>query len=266
MTCLLCYRVQACWNARREKNEGGSSSKGKTATATEGGGGNGVVRADSPKGEGQASNGPLMLSEGCSSSDGGSNNAEGELSSARQDGSGNGGDRTGLSLDDDDEDDMPATLERLGGAGGDQHHQQQQERHSNSSGAPGKSLLANRARSFSSGSSVGESQQQQQHPPSLSLETPVPLVLSEGALSTPAVEIKEAVLERGKGKIEAPWLVDDDGGGERGLGLRLEQELDEDDVSTRSLTYVHTSVVSGLPRSSGRSRSLAAVVESSDWT
>ena len=190
-----------------------------------------MLGADPANGEGPPSNGRLMGSERYPPSDGG----------------GGGGGGMGLTLDGgddddvDDDDDMPATLERLGGAGG-----ERQRHDSNSGGVPAKSSVRpNQAGAVSSDSPIGDSQRQRQHqhqrPPNLSLETPVPLMLSEGALSTPAVDIKEAVLERGKGKIEAPWLVDDNrdgeagGSGGGGLGLRLEQEPDEDDVSAYGL-------------------------------
>ncbi|CAN0181466.1 unnamed protein product, partial [Ectocarpus fasciculatus] len=155
----------------------------------------------------------------------------------------------------DDDDDMPATLERLGGAAGEKTQRQQtitMGSGSNNGGASssmknGSSSSSSRSNgvghqirqhrqhrtgSFSSNSSVGESQQQQQQQQqqqetNLSLE---PLMLSEGALATPAAGVQETLLERGRGQVEAPWLDDNgEGGGGGRPALRLEQELEEDD-------------------------------------
>ncbi|CAN0023811.1 unnamed protein product [Ectocarpus sp. 12 AP-2014] len=162
----------------------------------------------------------------------------------------------------DDDDDMPATLERLGGGAGEKTHRQQtltmgSSGRNGGGGGAGiaaatsgivKNLAVNgsgsssisrsngvahqtrqhrqhRTGSFSSNSSVGESQKQQEA--NISLE---PLLLSEGALATPAAGVKETLLERGRGQVEAPWLDDNgDGGAEGRPALRLEQELEEDD-------------------------------------
>ncbi|CAN0215933.1 unnamed protein product, partial [Hapterophycus canaliculatus] len=153
---------------------------------------------------------------------------------------------------------MPATLERLGGTGGGEHPQHQPHvagtggvanggrngmngngngtasgcSSATNGGIPVRQHRPNRMRSFSSGSSTGgDPQQRQYQQPGLSLGKPGPLVLSEGALATPAEHVmKETFLERGRRKVEAPWLDDDVGGpGGGGGGIRLDEELDEDD-------------------------------------
>lgn len=255
--------IQARWNARRKSGEKESKEAAPTEVAKKAGvqgaaAGKVAQVGGSPNGEGlshRTETFPL------------SDEAEVAFPPDRRQG-GDGLERLATHPQvSDDDDDMPATLERLGGGAGERTQQRQQQAmtmgsssNSGGGGAGGatatsssvKNLAVNgrssssssrsngvahhqirqhrqhRTGSFSSNSSVGESQQQQQET-NLSLE---PLMLSEGALATPAAGVKETVLERGRGQVEAPWLDENGEGGAGGRpALRLEQELEEDDVS-----------------------------------
>ncbi|CAN0499634.1 unnamed protein product, partial [Ectocarpus sp. 8 AP-2014] len=253
--------IQARWNARRKSVERESKEAGPTEVAKKAGVHEGAA-GKVPQIEGANGEGLSHRTETFPLSD----EAEVAFPPERgQDGGGLERLATYPQVSDDD-DDMPATLERLGGGAGEKMQQRQQTLTMGSSGKNGgggsgggiaaatsgsvvKNLAVNgsgsgsssrsngvahqtrqhrqhRTGSFSSNSSVGESQQQQQEA-NLSLE---PLMLSEGALATPAAGVKETLLERGRGQVEAPWLDDNGDGGAGGRpALRLEQELEEDD-------------------------------------
>lgn len=247
--------IQARWNARRKSVERESKEAASTEVAKKAGvqGAAGKV----PQIGGANGEGLSHRTETFPLSD------EAELAfppERGQDGGGLEGLATHPQVSDDD-DDMPATLERLGG-GAEEKTQRQQTLTMGSSGKNGggggiatgssggvKNLAVkgsdssssrsngvahqtrhhrqHRTGSFSSNSSVGESQQQQEA--KISLE---PLMLSEGALATPAAGVKETLLDRGRGQVEALWLDDNGDGGAGGRpALRLKQELEEDDVS-----------------------------------